>query len=97
MNLELLSHESADCELTEETDDEEIENSHGRCEFTYARFLAPVNNTVTCRLIDGSSFALTMDCKESCPDPVPPPEGPYCKESKRLLPVAKGQSDDVQG
>lgn len=92
LSLDLLPHESVECELTESVDNEELENSHGFCEFTYGRFLAPENNRVTCKLSGGSSFELKMRCDGGCPEPAAPPEGPYCKKSKRLLPTDTGRS-----
>jgi len=92
LTLDLLPHESVECELTESVDNEELENSHGLCEFTYGRFLAPEKNTVKCKLPSGSAFEIQMKCSGECPEPVPPPEGPYCKRSKRLLPTDTGRS-----
>lgn len=92
LGLDLLAHESVECELTESVDNEELENSHGYCELTYRRFLAPEENTVKCKLSGGSSFELQMKCEGECPEPVPAPEGPYCKRSKQLLPTDTGRS-----
>lgn len=91
LHLDLLSHESVECELTESVDDENLLNSHGFCEFTYARFLSPKSNAVACHLSGGSSFVIQMDCEGGCPKPEPTPLKPYCKQSKLLRPVDIGK------
>ena len=92
LKVDLLPHESVQCELTEDMVDQEMDNSHGNCELTYARFLSPRDNTVTCRLNGGSKYALRMDCGQDCPQPVPAPQSPYCKRSKVMQPVGSGTS-----
>eukprot|EP00210_Caulerpa_lentillifera_P003587 g3422.t1 len=87
LKISLLSHESVECELLTGLDDE---TSHGLCELTYARFLAPENNVVSCSLSDGSSFTLQLRCNDACPEPVSPPTEPYCKEFKTLQAVDVG-------
>lgn len=87
LKISLLSHESVECELLSGDEEEE---SHGLCEFTYARFLAPANNIVSCSLSTGSSFLLQLQCTGACPEPVPPPTEPYCKSTKTLQKVDLG-------
>eukprot|EP00210_Caulerpa_lentillifera_P008497 g8105.t1 len=90
LKLSLLSHESVECELLQMVQGED-EKSHGLCEYTYARFLAPEDNTVQCNLGDGSSFNLRLVCAGSCPAPVSPPTSQYCKKSKTLQSVDSGK------
>lgn len=93
LKISLLSHESVECELL--IGEEEEEESHGLCEFTYARFLAPAKNVVSCSLNTGSSFLLQLQCPEACPEPVPPPTEPYCKSTKTLQAVDVGKTQNA--
>lgn len=90
LKISLLSHESVECELIELVAGED-EKSHGFCEYTYARFLAAEDNTVSCNLGDGSSFKLRLVCPKNCPAPVSPPTSQYCKPSKKLQSVDLGK------
>jgi len=92
LNIEILSHETVECELSETLEDDEIENSHGYCDFTYSRFLSAADNTVLCHLPDRSSFEVKMMCDPECPNPIPPPAAPYCKPFKKILSSNTGMS-----
>lgn len=70
-HIELLTFETVKCELQEMLFDGTSQVSHGQCDFSYKDFLVHKNNTVKCKLQEGSRIKLQLDCEGGCPEHVP--------------------------
>lgn len=79
LTMEIVSVEEMECELREALSSAEQQIlSHGTCSYTYARFLASENNSVSCNLAGGSSFRVKMECEGGCPKKPEVTNEKYC-------------------